>query len=52
MAVHGRFRQPCPHCQAGDRLLADRGPSRLLGSDGHRMVEKLDRPGQVHSPVD
>ena len=62
MAVHGRYRQPCPvcgtpvqriryaenecnyctTCQTGGRLLADRGLSRLLGTDWPRTVEQLE----------
>jgi formamidopyrimidine-DNA glycosylase len=63
MAVHGRFRQPCPacgapvqrlvyaenetnycpRCQTGDRLLADRGLSRLLKQDWPRTLDELER---------
>ena len=63
MAVHGRYRQPCPvcgtpvqriryaenecnyctTCQTGGRLLADRGLSRLLGSDWPKSVDELER---------
>ena len=32
----------CPRCQNGGRILADRGLSRLLGSDWPRTVEELD----------
>jgi formamidopyrimidine-DNA glycosylase len=32
----------CPKCQTGDRLLADRGLSRLLGRDWPRSLEELD----------
>jgi formamidopyrimidine-DNA glycosylase len=28
--VHGKFGKPCPDCQTGGRLLADRSLSRLL----------------------
>ncbi len=62
MAVHGRYRQPCPdcgapvqriryaenetnycpHCQTEDRLLADRGLSRLLKEDWPRSLEALE----------
>jgi len=62
MAVHGRFRQPCPdcgepvqriryaenetnycaRCQTGDRLLADRGLSRLLKDDWPRSLDELE----------
>jgi formamidopyrimidine-DNA glycosylase len=63
MAVHGRFRRPCPdcgapvqrivyaenetnycpRCQTGDRLLADRGLSRLLKQDWPRTLDELER---------
>ena len=63
MAVHGRFRQPCPdcgapvqrivyaenetnycpRCQTGERLLADRGLSRLLKQDWPRTLDELER---------
>ena len=63
MAVHGRFRQPCPdcgaplqrivyaenetnycpRCQTGDRLLTDRGLSRLLKQDWPRTLDELER---------
>jgi formamidopyrimidine-DNA glycosylase len=59
MAVHGRYRQPCPvcgapvqrirhadnevnycaRCQTGDRVLADRALSRLLGQDWPRSLD-------------
>jgi formamidopyrimidine-DNA glycosylase len=62
MAVHGRYRLPCPvcgtpvqrivyaeneanycpHCQTGDRLLADRALSRLLKSDWPRTLAELE----------
>jgi formamidopyrimidine-DNA glycosylase len=62
MAVHGRYRQPCPRCgekiqriryannetnycarcQTGGKVLADRGLSRLLGSDWPRTLEELE----------
>jgi formamidopyrimidine-DNA glycosylase len=62
MAVHGKFRQPCPrcgekiqriryadnetdycaHCQTGGKVLADRGLSRLLGSDWPRTLDELE----------
>ena len=32
----------CPHCQTGDKLLADRSLSRLLKSDWPRTVEELE----------
>lgn len=32
----------CPHCQTEDRLLADRGLSRLLKDDWPRTVEELE----------
>ncbi|MFO1070668.1 MAG: DNA-formamidopyrimidine glycosylase family protein [Geminicoccaceae bacterium] len=32
----------CPRCQTGGRLLADRGLSRLLGSDWPRTIEELE----------
>lgn len=63
MAVHGRFRRPCPdcgapvqrivyaenetnycpRCQTRDRLLADRGLSRLLKQDWPRTLDELER---------
>jgi formamidopyrimidine-DNA glycosylase len=63
MAVHGRFRLPCPvcrtpvqriryadnetnycpHCQTGDRLLADRALSRLLKQDWPKTLAAFDR---------
>ena len=63
MAVHGRYRHPCPvcgrpiqriryaenecnycaTCQTGGKLLADRGLSRLLGSDWPKTLEQLER---------
>ena len=62
MAVHGRFREPCPvcgtpvqriryadnetnycpHCQTGDKLLADRALSRLLKNDWPRSLDEMD----------
>ncbi|HEX3738119.1 MAG TPA: DNA-formamidopyrimidine glycosylase family protein [Terriglobales bacterium] len=62
MAVHGKFRQPCPRCgekiqriryadnetdycarcQTGGKVLADRGLSRLLGSDWPRTLDELE----------
>jgi formamidopyrimidine-DNA glycosylase len=33
----------CPHCQTGDRLLADRALSRLLGKDWPRALRAGDR---------
>lgn len=33
----------CPHCQTGDRLLADRGLSRLLREDWPRTLDELER---------
>jgi formamidopyrimidine-DNA glycosylase len=33
----------CPHCQTGDRLLADRALSRLLGKDWPRAIRAGDR---------
>jgi formamidopyrimidine-DNA glycosylase len=65
MAVHGRFRLPCPvcgtpvqriryadnetnycpHCQTGDRLLADRALSRLLKQDWPKTLDGFDRDG-------
>ena len=62
MAVHGRYRKPCPRCgekilriryadnetnycarcQTGGKVLADRGLSRLLGSDWPRTLEELE----------
>ena len=61
MAVHGRYKKPCPacgspvqriryasnetnycaRCQTGGRLLADRGLSRLLGSDWPKSIDEL-----------
>lgn len=32
----------CPHCQTEDRLLADRGLSRLLKDDWPRTIEELE----------
>lgn len=32
----------CPRCQTGGKLLADRGLSRLLGSDWPRSLEELE----------
>jgi len=32
----------CPHCQTGDKLLADRSLSRLLRSDWPRTIEELE----------
>lgn len=34
----------CPRCQTGGRLLADRGLSRLLGTDWPRTIDELERP--------
>jgi formamidopyrimidine-DNA glycosylase len=62
MAVHGRFRKPCPvcgtpvqriryadnetnycpACQTADRLLADRGLSRLLKQDWPRSLDEME----------
>jgi formamidopyrimidine-DNA glycosylase len=62
MAVHGRYREPCPRCgekilriryadnetnycarcQTGGKVLADRGLSRLLGSDWPRTLDELE----------
>jgi formamidopyrimidine-DNA glycosylase len=62
MAVHGRFREPCPvcgtpvqriryadnetnycpTCQTADRLLADRGLSRLLKGDWPRSLDEME----------
>lgn len=33
----------CPRCQTGGKLLADRGLSRLLGSDWPRTLEELEK---------
>ncbi|MGH7444203.1 MAG: Fpg/Nei family DNA glycosylase [Longimicrobiales bacterium] len=33
----------CPHCQTGDRLLADRAFSRLLREDWPRSLEELEQ---------
>lgn len=32
----------CPHCQTGGKVLADRGLSRLLGSDWPRTLDELE----------
>jgi formamidopyrimidine-DNA glycosylase len=32
----------CPHCQTGDKLLADRGLSRLLGKDWPKTLDELE----------
>jgi formamidopyrimidine-DNA glycosylase len=32
----------CAHCQTGDKVLADRSLSRLLGSDWPRTLEELE----------
>jgi formamidopyrimidine-DNA glycosylase len=32
----------CPQCQTGGKVLADRGLSRLLGSDWPRTLEELE----------
>jgi formamidopyrimidine-DNA glycosylase len=32
----------CPQCQTGGKLLADRGLSRLLGSDWPRTLDELE----------
>jgi formamidopyrimidine-DNA glycosylase len=32
----------CPHCQTGDKLLADRGLSRLLRQDWPRTLDELE----------
>jgi formamidopyrimidine-DNA glycosylase len=32
----------CAHCQTGDKVLADRGLSRLLGSDWPRTLDELE----------
>jgi formamidopyrimidine-DNA glycosylase len=46
MAVHGRYRRPCPNycarCQTGGHLLADRALSRLLKADWPRTLEELE----------
>ncbi len=62
MAVHGKYKQPCPRCsspvqriryadnetdycptcQTGGKVLADRGLSRLLGSDWPRTLDELE----------
>jgi formamidopyrimidine-DNA glycosylase len=66
MAVHGRYREPCPRCgekilriryadnetnycarcQTHGKVLADRGLSRLLGSDWPRTLEELEALGR------
>ena len=69
MAVHGKYRQPCPvcetavqrivraenevnycpTCQTGEKILADRALSKLLGKDWPRTIEELEkrRPGSA-----
>jgi len=62
MAVHGKYKEPCPrcgkpiqriryagneanycpHCQTGDKLLADRALSRLLRDDWPQTLEQLE----------
>jgi formamidopyrimidine-DNA glycosylase len=62
MAVHGKYKRPCPrcgkpiqriryagneanycpHCQTGDKLLADRALSRLLRDDWPKTLEQLE----------
>lgn len=62
MAVHGKYREPCPvcgtpvqrivysenecnycpHCQTGDKLLADRALSQLLKKDWPRNLQELE----------
>jgi formamidopyrimidine-DNA glycosylase len=69
MAVHGRFREPCPicgtpvqriryadnetnycaRCQTGDKLLADRGLSRLLKKDWPKSIDELDEITAGHA---
>jgi formamidopyrimidine-DNA glycosylase len=39
----------CAHCQTGGRILADRGLSRLLGSDWPRTLEELETLHQRHA---
>jgi formamidopyrimidine-DNA glycosylase len=34
----------CARCQTGGRILADRGLSRLLGSDWPRTLDELEEP--------
>lgn len=36
----------CPRCQTGGKILADRGLSRLLGSDWPRTLEELEVAGK------
>ena len=36
----------CAHCQTGGKVLADRGLSRLLGSDWPRSLEELETLGR------
>jgi formamidopyrimidine-DNA glycosylase len=63
MAVHGRYKKPCPacggpvqriayasnesnycpHCQTGDKLLADRGLSRLMRGDWPKTLEEFEQ---------
>jgi formamidopyrimidine-DNA glycosylase len=63
MAVHGRYKKPCPacggpvqriayaqneanycpHCQTGDKLLADRALSRLMRGDWPKTIEELEQ---------
>ena len=62
MAVHGRYKKPCPgcggpvqriayasnesnycpRCQTGDKLLADRGLSRLMRGDWPKTLEEFE----------
>ncbi len=72
MAVHGKYREPCPdcgapiqriryadneanycaRCQNADRLLADRGLSRLLKKDWPRTLDELEaRRSSARSPA-
>ena len=39
----------CAHCQTGGKVLADRGLSRLLGSDWPRSLEELETLHQRHA---
>ena len=42
MAVHGRYGKPCPACQTGGKLLADRALSRLLKRDWPRTLDEWE----------
>jgi formamidopyrimidine-DNA glycosylase len=38
----------CPHCQTGDKLLADRGMSRLLKKDWPKSLDEMDEVIEKH----